>query len=86
MAVNYEKMIHDLVKPLVVHPEDLTVKMMSDDGQLVTVLVLVHPDDLGRVIGKNGRIANAIRTISYASASREHKKITINFESFEAAF
>ncbi len=82
MAVNYEKMIKDLVTPLVVHPEDLAVQKLSDDGQVITVHVYVHQDDLGRVIGKNGRIANAIRTIAYASASREHKKITINIESF----
>ncbi len=82
MAVNYEKMIKDLVTPLVVHPEDLEVKKLSDDGQMITVQIFVHQDDLGRVIGKNGRIANAVRTIAYASASREHKKITINIDAF----
>jgi len=82
MAVNYEKLIKDLVTPLVVHPEDLEVKKLSEDDAMVTVQVMVHADDLGRVIGKNGRIANAIRTIAYASASRQHKKITINIDSF----
>lgn len=82
MAVNYEKMIKDLVTPLVVHPEDLVVKKLSDDDQVITMHIYVNQDDLGRVIGKNGRIANAIRTIAYASASREHKKITINIEAF----
>ncbi len=82
MAVNYEKLVSDLVKPLVVHPDDVEVKKLSEDDKLVTVQVLVHQDDLGRVIGKNGRIANAIRTIAYASASREHKKITINIDAF----
>ncbi len=82
MAVNYEKMIKDLVTPLVIKPEDLVVKKLSDDGQLISIQVYVNQDDLGRVIGKGGRIANAIRTIAYASASREHKKITINIESF----
>ncbi len=82
MATNYEKMIADLVTPLVVHPDDVAVKQLSDDGEMITMHIMVHEDDLGRVIGKNGRIANAIRTIAYASASREHKKITINIESF----
>ena len=82
MAVNYEKMIKDLVTPLVVHSDDLVVKKLSDDGQMITIQVFVNQEDLGRVIGKNGRIANAIRTIAYASASREHKKITINIEAF----
>ena len=82
MAVNYEKLIHDLVQPLVMHPEDLMVKKFSEDDNLLTMQIIVHQDDLGRVIGKNGRIANAIRTIAYASASREHKKISINIDSF----
>ena len=82
MAVNYEKLINDLVQPLVMHPEDLMVKKFSEDDNLLTIQIIVHQDDLGRVIGKNGRIANAIRTIAYASASREHKKISINIDSF----
>ncbi len=82
MAVNYEKLIKDLVNPLVTHPEDLMVKKFSEEDEMLTIQVIVHQDDLGRVIGKNGRIANAIRTIAYASASREGKKITINIDSF----
>ena len=82
MAVNYEKLIKDLVTPLVVHPEDLMVKKFSEDESMLTIQIFVNQEDLGRVIGKNGRIANAIRTIAYASASRDGKKITINIDSF----
>ncbi len=82
MAVNYEQLIHNLVTPLVINSDDVEVKKIAEDDKLVTVQILVHPDDLGRVIGKNGRIANALRTIAYASASREHKKITIDIDSF----
>jgi predicted RNA-binding protein YlqC (UPF0109 family) len=82
VAVNYETLIHNLVQPLVVHPDDLMVKIFSEEEDRLTLQVIVHKDDLGRVIGKNGRIANAIRTIAYASASREGRKITINIDSF----
>ncbi len=82
MAANYESLIQHLIEPLVVHPNDIEVKVLSEDEQLVTVQVLVHEDDLGRVIGKNGRIANAIRTIAYASASRQNKKISIQIDAF----
>ncbi len=82
MAVNYEKLVENLVVPLVVHPEDVEVKKLSEDEDRIVVQVLVHNDDLGRVIGRNGRIANAIRTIAYASASRQHKKITIDIDAF----
>ncbi|AIO19660.1 hypothetical protein KQ51_01786 [Candidatus Izimaplasma bacterium HR1] len=82
MAVNYEKLIKDLVNPLVTHPEDLMVKKFSEEDEMLTIQIIVNQEDLGRVIGKNGRIANAIRTIAYASASREGKKVTINIDSF----
>ena len=82
MAVNYEKLIKNLVHPLVIHPEDIMVKKFSEEENMLILQVIVHQDDLGRVIGKNGRIANAIRAIAYASASREGKKITINIDSF----
>lgn len=82
MAVNYEKLIKDLVNPLVIHPEDVMVQKFSEDEKMLTIQVIVNQEDLGRVIGKNGRIANAIRTIAYAAASREGKRITINIDSF----
>ncbi|PKK99908.1 MAG: hypothetical protein CVV56_08905 [Tenericutes bacterium HGW-Tenericutes-1] len=82
MAVNFEKVILDLVTPLVVHPEDLVVKKFSEDETSVTIQVLVNAEDLGRVIGKGGKIANAIRTIAYAAASRLGKRINIDIDSF----
>lgn len=82
MAVNFEKVILDLVTPLVVHPEDLVVKKFSEDETSMTIQVLVNAEDLGRVIGKGGKIANAIRTIVYAAASRLGKKINIDIDSF----
>ncbi|MFA5007185.1 MAG: KH domain-containing protein [Candidatus Izemoplasmatales bacterium] len=82
MAINFEKLISDLVTPLVVHPEDLVVKKFAEDDESVTIQVLVNQDDLGRVIGKGGKIANAIRTIAYAAASRLGKKINIDIDAF----
>ncbi len=82
MAVNYETLIEHLITPLVIHPEDVGVKVLSEDDALITVQVLVNEEDLGRVIGKNGRIANAIRTIAHASAARNHKRISIQIDAF----
>jgi len=82
MAINFEKLVMDLVAPLVVHPEDLLVKKFSEDEESITLQVIVHKDDLGRVIGKGGKIANAIRTIAYAAASRIGKRINIDIDSF----
>jgi predicted RNA-binding protein YlqC (UPF0109 family) len=81
MAINYEQLIADLIKPLVMNPEDVMVKKFSEENEVLTIQVIVNQEDLGRVIGKNGRIANAIRTIAYASASKEGKKVQINIDS-----
>ncbi|XMB71893.1 KH domain-containing protein [Mycoplasmatota bacterium WC30] len=82
MAVDFEKLVLDLVTPLVIHPEDLLVKKFSEDETSITIQVLVNQEDLGRVIGRGGRIANAIRTLAYAAASRLGKRVSIDIDSF----
>lgn len=82
MAINFEELIKSMVAPLVVNPNDVVVKKLDEDEELLTLQVLVNKEDLGRVIGKNGKIAQAIRTIAYAGASKEGKKIKIDIDSF----
>ena len=76
--LNYESLVAELIKPLVTHPEDVKTTS-SSDGDKVTVQDLVHPDDLGRVIGKKGRVASAIRTIAHAAAIRQKQNLDIEF-------
>ncbi len=65
-----EDVLTYVAKSLVDHPDDVTVTAVEDDGE--TVLELrVHPDDMGKVIGKRGRTAKAIRTMVKAAATRE---------------
>ena len=65
-----------IAKALVDHPDDVTVEAVEDDGE--TVLELrVHPDDMGKVIGKRGRTAKAIRTMVKAAATREGSAATV---------
>ncbi len=78
--MDYEKFIENLVKPLVLKPEEVNVTQFSDDEDLITVQVKVAGDDLGRVIGKKGRIADSIRTLVYACAAREGKRIAVSIE------
>ncbi|HKL60811.1 MAG TPA: KH domain-containing protein [Acholeplasma sp.] len=82
MAINYDVLIKNMVTPLVLHPEDVLVKTLANDGDELAIQVLVHQDDLGRVIGKGGRIASAIRTIVYAGASKEGKHVRIDIDAF----
>lgn len=78
--MDYETFIANLVKPLVLKPEEVTVEQFSDDEDLITIQVKVDSADLGRVIGKKGRIADSIRTLAYACAAREGKRIAVSFE------
>ena len=81
VEINYEQLVSELIKPLTTHPEDVKVTD-TPNGHLHHVVVEVHEDDLGRVIGRKGRVANAIRTIAYASASRFGKKIEVSVDTF----
>lgn len=82
MAVNFEELITNIVKPLVTKPEDVMVKIIDSEDDLITINVLVNENDLGRVIGRGGKIATAIRTIAYAGASKEGKKVKIDIDTF----
>ncbi len=70
-----------LVKSLVKDPDAVSVKAFDDDD-LITIEVIVDSDDMGRVIGKKGIIASAIRTIVQASSYLNHdKRVHINIAS-----
>lgn len=65
-------LVEYIVKSLVDVPEDVTVNMV--EGEKSTILELkVATEDIGKVIGKQGRIAKAIRTILSASATKSGK-------------
>ena len=64
-----------IAKALVDHPEEVVVE--EKDEERMTVFELhVAQDDMGKVIGKQGRIAKAMRTVVKAAATRENKRVT----------
>ena len=69
-------LVEAIAKALVDHPEQVQVR--SVDGEQVTVLELkVAPDDLGKVIGRQGRTAKSIRTILGAAGMKIRKRLTL---------
>ena len=82
-VVNYERLLSELIKPLVSHPEEVEVVTVDSGDAYVKVKVIVNKDDLGRIIGKKGRIANAIRTIAHAASIRENIRLDIDLGSEE---
>jgi len=71
-----KELIESIAKALVDNPDQVEVRTV--EGEQVTVLELrVHPSDLGKVIGKQGRTARSIRTILAAAGMKLKKRFTL---------
>ncbi|MFC1771131.1 KH domain-containing protein [Candidatus Margulisiibacteriota bacterium] len=71
-----KELVETLVKALVDSPDAVVINETA--GTNVIILeISVAPDDVGKVIGKEGRIANAIRTVIKAAAAKSDKKVTV---------
>ena len=72
-----KELVEVIAKSLVDHPEDVRVEEKQQDRQ-VTLGLHVDEDDMGKVIGRQGRIAKAMRTVVKAAATRENKKVSVD--------
>lgn len=76
-----EKLLISIVSGLVENPEAVTVTVDQPNQEGVIVYHLkVAENDMGRVIGKQGRIAKAIRTVMRAAANRNEQKIAVDID------
>ena len=71
-----KEILADIARAIVDHPDDVVVTE-QEKGEDVTLILSVHPDDMGMVIGRHGRIAKAIRTVIKAAASGSGKKVNV---------
>ena len=71
------QMLLDLVRGLVEHPEEVAVEERIS-GDTVVLELRVAKRDVGRVIGKEGKIARCIRTVMRAQAVRENKRVIVD--------
>jgi predicted RNA-binding protein YlqC (UPF0109 family) len=71
------ELLEFLVKSLVEDPAAVVVEELEEEGDLVYEITVAE-DDLGRVIGKGGRVANAIRTIAKAAAVRLDRRVIVD--------
>lgn len=71
-----KELIEVLAKSLVDHPEEVIVTQTDEDNEIIFQLKVAE-EDMGKVIGKQGRIAKAIRAIVKAAASKTDKKVTV---------
>lgn len=75
-----KEIVEFIAKSLVSIPEDVSVSEISENG-IVDLKLTVNAQDMGKVIGKQGRIANSIRSIIKACAIKEEKKVNLEIES-----
>ncbi len=73
-----------IIKKLVTDPESVSVKTFeTEEENEIQIEVLIPSDEMGRVIGKNGKIINSVRTIVQATSSLgDNKKVRINVDSY----
>ena len=74
-----KELVEVIASALVDSPEDVVVTETEDEKQIVLNLT-VAPEDMGKVIGKQGRIAKAIRTVVRAAGSEGDKKIMVDIQ------
>ena len=77
-----EKLTEMIVKSLVSDPDSISVKEFPNDDEII-IEVVVKEEDMGSVIGREGKIANSIRTVVQASSYlKDNKRVKINISSF----
>jgi uncharacterized protein len=71
------ELLEFIVRALVEEPDAVEVEELEEDGDLIYE-ISVAEGDLGRVIGKGGRVANAIRTVAKAAAVRMDRRVVVD--------
>ena len=71
-----KELVEVIAKALVEHPDEVVVTQ-KEEGKHVTLELHVAASDMGKVIGKQGRIAKAIRSVVKAASSKENQKVDV---------
>jgi hypothetical protein len=76
-----KELVEFLVKELVDYPDEVVVTETQEGRGSVAIEIRVAPPDTGKIIGKQGKIANAIRTVVKAAASRSDQRAFVDIAS-----
>lgn len=72
-----KELLEFIVKSLVTCPEDVVIEEKTE-GDIITLEIHVNESDMGKVIGKQGKIAKAIRSLMKAAAARKNVKVNVD--------
>ncbi len=74
-------LVETIAKALVTSPDEVVVREISSKGDSIVIELKVAEKDMGKVIGKQGRIAKALRTVVKAAATKQNLKVTVEIVS-----
>ena len=74
-------LIETIAKSLVENPDQVQVRVIEEKGNNIAIELKVAESDMGKVIGKQGRIAKALRSVVKAAATKQNKKVTVEIVS-----
>ena len=77
-----KELVEVIAKALVEHPEEVTVTEKKE-GRTLKVALRVAPSDMGKVIGKQGRIARAIRGVVKAASTMDNTRVVVDIDSHD---
>jgi len=72
------ELLEDLARALVTEPEAVEVEEFEEDDGTIVLELSVGEDDYGKIIGRGGRTANALRTVMKAAAVQENRRVLID--------
>jgi len=77
--ISLKKTLEDIACALVDKPEAISVTEQEEE-ECIRLTLRVDPDDMGKIIGKQGKIAKSIRTLMKAASGKESKKVFVDIE------
>lgn len=75
------ELVEFVVRGLVEHPDEVTVTESPSGRETVAIEIRVSPHDTGKIIGKGGKIAAAIRTVAKTAAARRNQRVFVDIAS-----
>ena len=76
--LDLKKTLTDIAMALVDEPDKVVVTVKNETDKSIVLELSVSPDDMGKVIGRHGKIAKAIRSVIKATANADDRKVTVD--------